>query len=814
MRPIRGCLSTVILTAVAMSSAPAQVRTDLGGDTLPPGAIARLGSAKFVHGERLIALTLSPDGSTAFAADDHHICLWDVATGRELREFKNIESVSCAAISPDGKLVAACENGPRVWIWDAKTGRELRKLVGKTGRSQTISWSADSKWIAAYADDRINLWDVATGDLLHRFNHKGWIRRIAISPDGKFLVTGEMNENFHRVWDIASEKELRRLPGSGRGLEHGFSPDGKSFVGYCEEKKGNIAHCSLRSWDLETGKTQRDIDHGGIGFAGFAPDGKTLCATRLNFIRVYDFASGAVLREWKAEVEVGRSSLSADGKVLAVDVAGRIRYWNPETGKELRPPAGHLAGVTSVSFAPNGKSVFSVSRDSTVRIWDWTSGRQIDRHHWKGLDHGTPAIQHRPDGTVAILDSWNSRVRVWNPAVDRVDGEREFGGSAKSFAVHPNGKAILTIGFSESIAEWTWDLKKENRSIKPIVKIAGDQSDNDLSSLSIAPDGDRIAWAAGYGGAGIVDYATGKPIAVFREYEDRPAVIEKVLFSPDGKSVASTGTHGHLQIWNSKSGRCTAEWPEASGQVLAYSPDGRFVAVAKTDIAIWDVAARKELIRFTGHRSKVNAITFEPRGRVLASASDDGTLLVWDLTGLIANPNLPKKAFTEREFAGVWEELKSSDPAAAQKAVVAIARGAPDSIALLEKCLVPVPATDPKRLAALVAELDDRDYRTREKASRALTALGEVAEPALFGALGSGSLEVRARAEALMLSLEKLEDSAERTRALRAVASLEYAGGPETRRLLKRYAEGDPGAYLTRVAKAAVERFARQEVAK
>jgi len=311
-----------------------------------------------------------------------------------------------------------------------------------------------------------------------------------------------------------------------------------------------------------------------------------------------------------------------------------------------------------------------------------------------------------------------------------------------------------------------------------------------------------------------VDYATGKPIAVFREYEDRPAVIEKVLFSPDGKSVASTGTHGHLQIWNSKSGRCTAEWPEASGQVLAYSPDGRFVAVAKTDIAIWDVAARKELIRFTGHRSKVNAITFEPRGRVLASASDDGTLLVWDLTGLIANPNLPKKAFTEREFAAVWEELKSSDPAAAQKAVVAIARGAPDSIALLEKCLVPVPATDPKRLAALVAELDDRDYRTREKASRALTALGEVAEPALFGALGSGSLEVRARAEALMLSLEKLEDSAERTRALRAVASLEYAGGPETRRLLKRYAEGDPGAYLTRVAKAAVERFARQEVAK
>jgi len=121
---------------------------------------------------------------------------------------------------------------------------------------------------------------------------------------------------------------------------------------------------------------------------------------------------------------------------------------------------------------------------------------------------------------------------------------------------------------------------------------------------------------------------------------------------------------------------------------------------------------------------------------------------------------------------------------------------------------------DPKRVDALVTELGDGDFRIRENASRALAALGEVAESALQGALESKSLEVRTRAEALLLPMAKLEVSGERARTIRAFATLEYAGGPEAQRLLHRYAAGDPASHLTRQAHAVLERIARQGIAK
>ncbi len=184
------------------------------------------------------------------------------------------------------------------------------------------------------------------------------------------------------------------------------------------------------------------------------------------------------------------------------------------------------------------------------------------------------------------------------------------------------------------------------------------------------------------------------------------------------------------------------------------------------------------------------------------------------MTGILANGRLPKKALGERELATAWDELKSGEPPVAQKAVVALACGGADAIEFLGKQLAPVTVVDPKRIAALVVELGDRDFRIREAAGRSLAELGETAEPALIQAAGGESLEVRTRAEALLISLSKPNASAGGARAMRALAALEYAGGPEAVRLLIRYAAGDPGARLTRQAKAALERFARQEQVK
>jgi hypothetical protein len=121
-------------------------------------------------------------------------------------------------------------------------------------------------------------------------------------------------------------------------------------------------------------------------------------------------------------------------------------------------------------------------------------------------------------------------------------------------------------------------------------------------------------------------------------------------------------------------------------------------------------------------------------------------------------------------------------------------------------------AGESRKVDRLLADLDSDDFPVRERASAALAALGEAAEPALRKALeGEPSPEVRRRVEALMQKLHSRSLSAEEARALRAVEALEYCETPEARRLLQALGTGAPEARLTREARAALGRLSRPD---
>jgi HEAT repeat protein len=128
----------------------------------------------------------------------------------------------------------------------------------------------------------------------------------------------------------------------------------------------------------------------------------------------------------------------------------------------------------------------------------------------------------------------------------------------------------------------------------------------------------------------------------------------------------------------------------------------------------------------------------------------------------------------------------------------------------LKEALPPVAPADEKRLARLIADLDDDEFATREQATAELEKLGEVALPALRKALAANpSAEVRLRGEQLLRKDDDPVPSGERLRALRAAEALEQAGTKEAREALRHLAGGAGGARLTREAKAALERLGR-----
>jgi hypothetical protein len=231
------------------------------------------------------------------------------------------------------------------------------------------------------------------------------------------------------------------------------------------------------------------------------------------------------------------------------------------------------------------------------------------------------------------------------------------------------------------------------------------------------------------------------------------------------------------------------------------------LATGGNAVRLWEVVTGQLRATLAGHAGEVSALAFAPDGRVLASGSVDTTILTWGLTALAARP-------THRELAALWADL-AGDAAQSYQAIRALAASPEQAVSFLRERLKPVrplTAADRKRIARWLADLDSDRFEVRQRAAAELEALGEPAAPALRKALGSPSPEVRRRAEALLAKVDGPSLTPERLRALRAVEALEHAGTPEARRLLEALSRGAAEAPLTREARLALERLARQPV--
>ncbi|KIM24267.1 hypothetical protein M408DRAFT_39882, partial [Serendipita vermifera MAFF 305830] len=188
--------------------------------------------------------------------------------------------------------------------------------------------------------------------------HKGSVLLVAISPDGRRIVSGA--EDLHRtvrVWDMdTGETVLGPLHGHSHSVSSVlFSPDGSRIVSGSHDRK-------IRVWDAETGEM--------------------------------------VLGPLQGHIHWVRSiSFSLDGKRL---VSGSrdytIRVWDTETGQTvLGPLQGHSGSIWSVSFSPNRQRIVSGSEDRTIRVWDAETGQTV-LGPLQGHTGSVKSVSFSPDG--------------------------------------------------------------------------------------------------------------------------------------------------------------------------------------------------------------------------------------------------------------------------------------------------------------------------------------------------------------------------------------------------------------------------------
>jgi hypothetical protein len=188
---------------------------------------------RFTHPLDVNGLAIARDGNTFLSAcDDKHAYLWNTNTGDQIRSYVgHTNFVYAVAFAPDGKHIATGGVDRSVRVFELNTGQLVRTFDPQSNSITNVAFTGDSKFVLSSGDNAIHVWDIAAGKESRRLEgHSGQVPAMAISPDGRRLVTGG-DDRVIRLWDVGQSKELYQLKGHSDTITClAFAHDGRRIV--------------------------------------------------------------------------------------------------------------------------------------------------------------------------------------------------------------------------------------------------------------------------------------------------------------------------------------------------------------------------------------------------------------------------------------------------------------------------------------------------------------------------------------------------------------------------------------------------------
>ncbi len=528
------------------------------------------------HNAKITSVAISPDSRfIASAADDGTARLWDVYGGHGMRDLSgHANLIGSVAFASGGSQVLTASTDV-IKIWETSTGKELRSIrIPEKDQSGRCTLSTDGKiytiggavqtpktgYLSAFTGGGdiyrpLKIVEIASGRELMslKTNVQTPFATYVLSPDSRFLAMRgsqfkkDKNEEFIRVYDVSSGKEIATLVIPGNGTSHAvgalaFSAGGKWLAAEGELGAGTTLSPSVVLFDVSSKKQVRQLSSPGI----FTP------AVNLEVMRSV----------------VNPFAFSSDAKILAFGGSNSIQLWDAETGNPLRSLRTHMKAGMTPNSAIDQEMVKAMEdsgmTEETASLMSGDAGGMMEMLSdpesplsgimgtanklagIQGLELPTrpfseKRIQFSPDGRWLLSENMMG-VRIWDIAAGSFQQQRMAVKIPIAFS--PDGKLFASMTLDPKDAKAMTSIKDMTQYL--VIRDLDTGTIQSKSSftgsmpqeVTFGPDGSWIAIKI-KNEIRMMDVKTGKILRTFTVGDS--AAIEASLFDTSGRYFAAGG---------------------------------------------------------------------------------------------------------------------------------------------------------------------------------------------------------------------------------------------------------------------------------